>query len=164
MDEELRYMLQKKALEEIRWDGPFDYDPSFEHIIEDGTNGFNKDDDPGYDQQQLRRSRRPQNLDLKPGSLEKCCDYSHAFLIDTELPWFCCDTEKALLSDIFKEPPQHMKDILLDPITPKYSRTNNTILSLSSLGSNSTGDSRGGAYLITINRRLFHRFHGMITQ
>ena len=32
------------------------------------------------------------------------------------------------------------------------------------MGSNSTGDSRGGAYLITINGRSFHRVDGKIAQ
>ena len=55
-----------------------------------------------------------------------------------------------------------MKDILLDPITSKYSRTINTILLLSSLGSNRTGDSRAGTYSITIDWRLLHSVDGMI--
>ena len=57
-----------------------------------------------------------------------------------------------------------MKDILLDPVSVNYSRIINTALSLSSLDSSRTGDSRGEAYLITINRRLFHRVDGMIAQ
>ena len=57
-----------------------------------------------------------------------------------------------------------MKDILLDPITSRYSRTINTMLSISYLGSKSTGDSRGGTYSMTIYRRLFHRADGMIAQ
>ncbi|CEP22321.1 unnamed protein product [Cyberlindnera jadinii] len=153
--------VAERALEEIRRDGAFDYDPNFEYIIENDTNGFNENDEPVYEQQQ---QRRPQNSVYNPGDLEKCCDYCHALLIDAELPSFCCDRGKVVLVLIFKEPPQYMKDILLDPITSKYSRTINTILSLSSLGSNSTGDSRGGTYSMTINGRLFHRMNGMIAQ
>ena len=52
----------------------------------------------------------------------------------------------------------------MDPITSKYSRTINTMLSISYLGSKSTGDSRGGTYSMTIYRRLFHRADGMIAQ
>ena len=57
-----------------------------------------------------------------------------------------------------------MKDILLDPITSKYSRTINAILSFSSLGSKNTGDSRGGTYSMAINRRLLHKVDGLIAQ
>ena len=57
-----------------------------------------------------------------------------------------------------------MNDVLLDPITSKYSRTFNTILSPSCLGSNSTGDSRDGTYSMTTNGRLFHRVDGLIAQ
>ena len=48
------------ALEEIRRDGAFDYDPNFEYIIEDDTNGFNENDDPVYEQQQ--QPQRPLRL------------------------------------------------------------------------------------------------------
>ena len=57
-----------------------------------------------------------------------------------------------------------MKDILLDLITSKYSRTTSPVISLSSLGSNSTGDSWGGTYSMTNNDRLFHRVDGLIAQ
>ena len=49
--------VAERALEEIRRDGAFDYDPNFEYIIEDDTNGFNENDDPVYEQQQQRRPR-----------------------------------------------------------------------------------------------------------
>ena len=74
-------VLAERALEEIGRDGAFDYDPSFEHIIEDNTNGFNGNDDPIYEQQQ----RRPRNSLYSRGGLEKCCDSYHALVIDTEL-------------------------------------------------------------------------------
>ena len=112
--------LAERALEDIRLDGAFDHD----------TNGFNENDDPVYEQEQ-RRSRRPQNSVCNPGGLEKCCDYCHAPLIDTELSSFCCDRGKVLLGEVFKEPAQSMRHILLDPITSKYSRSSNTITSLS---------------------------------
>ena len=73
-----------RGLEEIRCDGVFDYDPCFEHIIEDDTDGFKENDDPVYEQQQERRPWRAHNLELNPGCLEKCCDYCHGLLIDTE--------------------------------------------------------------------------------
>ena len=112
MREERRNTAQiaERKLEEIRRDGAFDYDPNFEYIIEDDTNGFNENDDPVYEQQQWR-SPRPHNLELNPGCLAKCCDYCHALLIDTELPSFCCDRGKVLLGEIFKEHPQYMKNI-----------------------------------------------------
>ncbi|CEP21950.1 hypothetical protein BN1211_2175 [Cyberlindnera jadinii] len=112
------------ALEEIRRDGAFDYDPNFEYIIEDDTNGFNENDDPVYEQQQ--QPQRPLRLQNS--------------------------VAEVLLGEIFKEPPQYMKDILLDPITSKYSRTI------------SAGDPRGETYSMTINGRLFHRFDGIIAQ
>ena len=121
--------VAERALEEIRLDGAFDYDSNFEYIIEDDTNGFHENDNPVYEQQQWR-PRRPHNLGLNPGCVEKCCDYCHALLIDTELPSFCCDRGKFLLGEIFKEPSQYTLDVLLDPITSKYSRTINTILGL----------------------------------
>ena len=55
--------VAERASEEIRRDGAFDYDPNFEHIIEDDTNGFNENDDPVYEQQQQRRPRRLRNLE-----------------------------------------------------------------------------------------------------
>ena len=51
-----------RELEEIRRDGAFDHDPSFEHITEDDINGFNENDDPVYERQQWR-SRRPRNFE-----------------------------------------------------------------------------------------------------
>ena len=49
--------VARRALEEIGRDGACDYDPNFEYIIEDDTNGFNENDDPVYEQHQQRRPR-----------------------------------------------------------------------------------------------------------
>ena len=144
--------VEERVSDEIRCDGAFDHDPNFEYIIEDDTNGFNENDDPVYEQQQLRRPLRLWNSVWNPGGLEKDCDYCHILFIDTELPSFCCDRSEVLLGEIFKEPPQYMKDILLDSITSKYSRTV------------SAGDPRGETYSMTINGRLFHRFDGITAQ
>ncbi|ODV75025.1 uncharacterized protein CYBJADRAFT_166788 [Cyberlindnera jadinii NRRL Y-1542] len=130
--------VAERALEEIRYDGTFDHDPNSENIIED----------------EHQRPQRPRSSVYNPG-LEKCWDYCHALLIDAELRSFCCDRGKVSPGEIFKEPPQYMKDILLDPIT--------TVLSLSSLDSKSTDDSRGGTSSMTINGRLFHIFDEIYT-
>ena len=64
--------LAERALEEIRRDGAFDNDPDFAHIIGHATKGFNKNDDPVYDQQQQqqRKSQTPRNSVYNPGGLE----------------------------------------------------------------------------------------------
>ena len=59
--------VAERALDEIRHDGAFDYDPSFEHIIDDNTNGFKESGDSVYDQHQYQR---PQNSVHNPGGLE----------------------------------------------------------------------------------------------
>ncbi|CEP21774.1 unnamed protein product [Cyberlindnera jadinii] len=76
---------------------------------------------------------------------------------------FVATRTKVLLGEIFKEPSKYMKESLTI-ITSRYSRTINTMLSISYLGSKSTGDSRCGTYSMTIYRRLFHRVDGMIAQ